>query len=324
METPADDLQQQCEALRNRGFEHLHDEEFEEALEVARQLEELRFSAAFEIAALAHDGLGNLEEAMRVLHRGVEAAPEAWTNWQLLGNFLSDLERFDEAEAAYEQALECEDPWADSIRLNQAVLANRRERFDQALEMLDLVEDPELRFHVAEQRIGILRRQDRQDEAEALAESILAEGRGHQDGGDALARTAAMLGRIHLEQGRDRGEIRQLVFDWIDRDRACVPLMALLRDVDGQCSDQAKSFELTVNVTFPDDHVLRRESAGFYLVCGVVADDADEALEFIRRLEDDNLGETFEIDEQRDSEADPQLLKGVYWRSGRIFYEDED
>ena len=325
MATPNEKIQQRTKSLVNQGFQHLHAREFEKALDVARQLEELQCFAAFELAALAHKGVGDREEAVRVLQRGAEAAPEVWSDWQLLGNSFSDLDRVKEAEAAYDQALRCEKVWTDSIRLNQAVLASRRERFDEALELLGQVVDVELRYHATEHRVNILRRLDRTDEAAAMAEAILEEEHGKEGDAESLARTAAALGRIHLEQGRDRTQLRERILKWMDQyRRACTPLMAVLRDVDGLWSDRARSFKLTVNVTFPDDHLLRAESAGFYVVCDVVADDVDEAMYFVRRLEAEDLGETFEIDQQRESDVDPQLLKGVYWRSGRVFYGDKD
>jgi tetratricopeptide (TPR) repeat protein len=325
METPDEEIQQRTKALVKQGFEHLQAREFQDAIDVARQLEELRFSAAFELASLAHQGMGNRDEAVRALQRGVDVAPEVWLNWQLLGNSFSDLDRFEEAGAAYEKALQCDQVWTDSVRLNQAVLASRQERFDEALELLGQVVDVQLRFHATEHRINILRRLDRTDEAAAMAEAILEEEHGKEGDVESLARTAAALGRIHLEQGRDRTRLRERILKWMEQYRRdCAPLMAVLRDVDGLWSDKARSFKLTVNVSFPEDHLLRGESAGFYVVCDVVADDVDEALYFVRRLEADDLGETFEIDQHRESDVDPQLLKGVYRRSGRVFYGDED
>lgn len=325
MQSPENDIQKRTETLANQGFEHLHAREFQKALDVACQLEELQCFAAFELAALAHKGMGAPDEAVRVLQRAVQEDSNVWSDWQLLGNSFSDLDRFDDAGAAYDQALQCENAWTDSVRLNKAVLASRRERFDEALELLGQIVDVELRLHATEHRINILRRLDRTDEAAAMAEAILAERHENDEDAESLARTAAVLGRIHLEQGRDRTEIRKRILTWMDQyRRASTPLMAVLRDVDGLWSDKARSFKLTVNVTFPDDHLLRAESAGFFIVCDVVADNADEALDFVRRLEADDLGETFAIEQQRESEVDPQWLKGVYWRSGRVFYKDED
>ena len=325
MASPKEVIQQQTNSLVDEGFKHLHARQFQEALDVARKLEDLQCFAGFELAALAHKGMGDREKAVRVLQRGVKEASEVWSDWQLLGNSFSDLDCADEAEAAYERALQCKDPWADSIHLNKAVLASRQERFDEALELLARIADCELRFHATEHRINILRRLDRTDEAATIAEAILAEDHGKEGDTESLARTAAMLGRIHLQQGRDRTQLRTRILTWMDQYRRdCAPLMAVLRDVDGLWSDRARSFKLTVNISFPDDHLLRAESAGFCVVCDVVADDLDEALYFVRRLEADEMGETFAIDRHRESEADPKLLKGVYWRSGRVFYGDED
>jgi tetratricopeptide (TPR) repeat protein len=324
MPSPDKDLQQHCDALMNQAYEHLEVEEFEEALEVARKLEELQFTAGFEIAALAHDGLGDLEAAVRVLHRGVEAAPDCWPNWQLLGNYLSDLDRFEEAEAAYEQALECDEVWEDSLRLNQAILAGRQQRYEQALELLDLVDDPELGLHVAEQWIANLKHMGRNDEAVALAERTLAENRENEEQGDTLARTAALLGRIWLDRDHDKEEIRQLVLGWLEVERGCEQLVALLRDLDGQFSETARGFDMTLHVQLPQGHALGDDASGFYVVCNVVADSPEEALEFARRLEPENLRPLLEIEEVRESEVDSQLPKGVYWHSGHVFYGNED
>ena len=54
----------------------MREEEFDQALKIASRLEKLRYSAAFEIGALAHAGQGNLTEAVALLERGVEKAPD--------------------------------------------------------------------------------------------------------------------------------------------------------------------------------------------------------------------------------------------------------
>ena len=44
----------------DRGFLYLQEEKFEEALEISKQLEKLRFTAAFDIGAQAYRALGNM------------------------------------------------------------------------------------------------------------------------------------------------------------------------------------------------------------------------------------------------------------------------
>lgn len=136
-----------AEKLLERGRGLLRDGEIDEALRMAERLHEMRYSGGFELSALAYAAQGRTEEAVRVLEEGVERAPQAWLNWQLLGNYRSDLGRFADAEAAYERALTCPDVQPSSVRLNQAILAHRQGDPRKALGFAGLVDDPELRFH---------------------------------------------------------------------------------------------------------------------------------------------------------------------------------
>jgi hypothetical protein len=69
----------------------------------------------------------------------VELAPTVWINWQLLGNYLSDIERYDEAASAYDEAFRCPGADESSIRLNQAILAARRHNTEQVLYYADSI-----------------------------------------------------------------------------------------------------------------------------------------------------------------------------------------
>jgi len=147
-----------CEALLRKGYARVREREFDSALEIAAQLESQRFSRAFEIAALAQAGKGDLDAAVAALQRGVEVAPDVWLNWQLLGNYLSDLGRYEDAEGAYNRALACPGSSTDSVRLNLAILANRRDRPAVALEFLDELHDPKVVARAREARISSFRR----------------------------------------------------------------------------------------------------------------------------------------------------------------------
>lgn len=136
-----------AEKLLERGRALLGDGEIDEALRVAGRLHGMRYSGGFELTALSYAAQGRLDEAVRVLEEGVEKAPKAWLNWQLLGSYRSDLGRFAEAEAAYERALTCPDVQPSSVRLKQAILAYRQGDPRKALGLAGLVDDPELRFH---------------------------------------------------------------------------------------------------------------------------------------------------------------------------------
>jgi tetratricopeptide (TPR) repeat protein len=325
MKTPNDDLDQRTEALMNQGFELLDEEEYEQALEVARELEKLESTGAFEIAALAHDGMDDVEEAVRVLHRGVEFAPDCWPNWQLLGNYLSDLDRFEEAEAAYEQALDCDDVWEASVRLNQAILAGRREWFDKALALLDKVDDPELALQVAENRVANLNGAGRPGEAAALAEQTLAANREDEEHGDSLARIAALLGQIHLAAGEDKTQLRKFALTWLDVDPLNEDIFELIRDLDGEYADAVHYYWLFLHAKLPEEHPLAADAVGYFVSYGVIAENPQEALEFARRFEDEQLAPLLECEEiDLVEEVDSSEPKGVCQRTAMQLYESED
>lgn len=126
-----------------------------EAMGVANKLHGLRYSGGFEVEAqaLARDGLK--DEAILVLQKGMEAAPTSWLNGNLLGNYLSDQGRYDEAFASYEAMLKV--PSADRVLIegNYALALRRagreaeaRSKIDEILQQ-DLSEsDPDLREFV--------------------------------------------------------------------------------------------------------------------------------------------------------------------------------
>ena len=324
METPEDELDQRIEALMNQGFDHLEQDEYEEALEVAQQLEEMQFTGAFEIAALAHDGMDDVDEAVRVLHRGVEAAPDCWPNWELLGNYLSDLERYEEAEEAYEQALQCDDPWTDSIRLNQAILAGRREWYGKALELLDTVDDPKLELQTTENRIANLKGLDRIEEARTLAEQVLAGDLDEEQDGDILARIAARLGQIRLAAGEDKAELRELAFRWLNVDPGSDLILDLIRHVDGKFADRVRYYRLLLHAEIPATHFLSSEATGYFVSYDVIAETAEEAFELLREFEDPELMPGLQIEEiELDADAKPDEPKGVCRRSPMHLYEGE-
>ena len=70
----------------DRGFELVNNGEYEDALDVGMQLKSMRHTSAFEIIALAHAGLDDLEQAIEILEEGVTQGPTVWLLWQLLGN----------------------------------------------------------------------------------------------------------------------------------------------------------------------------------------------------------------------------------------------
>ena len=122
-----------------RGLSYVKDGRTAKAMEVARELYSLRYSGGCEIEAqaLAQDGMK--DEAISVLRKGLEAAPTSWLNGNLLGNYLSDQGRYEEAFIAYEDALRT--PMADHILIeaNYAMALQRAGHDEEARAKIAMV-----------------------------------------------------------------------------------------------------------------------------------------------------------------------------------------
>ena len=315
----------QTEELTDKGRAYLEKHEFEKALEVAKELEALRYTAAFEIAAQAYAGMEELHNAIQVLERGVRVAPECWLNWQLLGNYRSENGDFDGATHAYHRALACEHVWESSVYLNLAILASRQENHDEVFHYLDRVVDKELEFHATEIRIGAFARSGQQQEAIALAQEVLQANPAENEPqtGDVLARIAAELCRIRLQRNEPEDVIKTEVIAALAYDPSNAGLLGILRDIDNQYSERAQYFRLLFHGKFSPSHPYAQEVAGYFATYDIVADSPEEAMIFAQQLEGEGDDVSFEIDSADALEPRPTEPKGVYWRSGRCFYERE-
>ena len=320
----SDITEKRCERLAEQGYRHLEDGQPEAALKVAAELEALEYTAAFEIAALAHAQRGDLAAAVEELKRGVDREPAVWVNWQLLGNYLSDLDRHEEAAAAYERALGCPGVEVSSIRLNQAVLALRRDAPEQALDHARMVEDPELASRAAAIEVEALIRAGRFDEAVLAGEAALAASEAKVDDPDELAPLAASVGRARWKRGAGPAEVFAFVLESLERyDPTNKDLLRLVRDVDDQHSATAQYHRLLVEARIPFTSPQYQKWRGYVVSYDVRADSLDEALSLVARMEPAELRGNLRIEEQEVLAGPSDDPKGVYARSVRHYYERE-
>lgn len=312
------------EELAEQGYALLDEGEFEVALELARELEKRQYTAAFDIAAQAHAGLEDIQLAIDTLERGVEQAPECWANWQLLGNYRSDLDDFRGAAEAYERALVCDDTWKDSIRLNQAILANRQEDYAGSIRYLDKIRDAELELLVADTRITALRGLDQTEEAFTLAEQCLADPDERTPKSDALAYIAAAQGKMRLQRGDDRTDIRQASFDAMARFGVCPAMLELLRHLDDRTSEGSRYLRLLIHGELPEPLQQTHDGLlGYFVTYDVVADAPESAMPWIQEIEDLTFpGVSVTLDEVAVIDEPPSQRSGIYWISGRSLYDD--
>jgi tetratricopeptide (TPR) repeat protein len=315
--------------LADEGYRCLREKEYDQALDVAAKLRKLRYTAGFEIAALANAALGNLEEAVRNLEEGVKLAGGPWLNWQLLGNYRSDLGRYDAAADAFEHALRCPGVWEASVQVNQAILQNRLQNYEGALTLVRTLTDPDLRYPAAMIEVGALAGLGRLEEAEALAARALHEADDTLDDDHAsnsiapyLAAIAVDLARIRLECGADPATVRAFAVDRMIHDETDHSLLALIRDIDNQYSAQAQYYRLLLNATIAETSPWRPDAEGYFFNCDVVADSPEEALSYLRRLDATHDVAHLRVDNVEIIEPRPESPKGVYRWSACFSYNE--
>lgn len=99
-------------------------------------------------------------------------------------------------------------------------------------------------------------------------------------------------------------------------------LLGLIRKIDGRYSADAQYYRLLVHVRLAEDSPLFGQVRGYFITYDVVAEDPDQGLEMVKEFEGEAVG-TVEVDEAEALEPRPEDPMGVYWRTGRAFYEKE-
>lgn len=315
-----------CDAERDpdelywEGMQAFREGRYEDALHIADELLELRNSATFEIRALALDAQGETEAAVECLEEGVATAPGVWLLWELLGNYRSDLERYEDAASAYEEALRCPDVNVGYVRLNQGILLGRRGRPEAGLEALDAVDDPDLSPQVLASRLGLLlelhRHEEVADLSAAALDGDLLEGEPSPVAVSLIYRHSASAAQA---LGEDPTAIRPLLIASVAWDTDSEHALDALRELEPQYSEETRIWRITANGR--DE---RLPGVGFIIWYDVAAETAYEAYELAREIEDEIGFDHLELDESEEVEARPDLPKGVHARGVRHTYDRDE
>ncbi|HOX06663.1 MAG TPA: hypothetical protein PK280_09690 [Planctomycetota bacterium] len=310
---------EKAKELSSQAHDCLRKQDYEGALALAKEIEALRYSAAYEIAGLAHSAMGNTKLAVEALERGVKKVPEVWLNWELLGNCLSDLGRYDEAAAAYEHAHQCPHVSHSYVYLNQAILAGRRGKHSEALANLDKVDDPSLRLGAAATRIRALECLGNRSQAVALAEKILTD-EVEDDKNGSLSYIAAILGRMRLQLGQPKRQVRDSAFGALRHSRISDELLSLIREIDNLSRPASQNYRLLIHVRMPKERQEPAGIKGYYVTYHVMAESQEQALAFAREFEEWMGPCQLEVSKSEVIGKTAGGLLGVCFRSARSGY----
>lgn len=309
------------EKLLNEGVEHLEAGRHSEALQVAFKLESVKGPLAFYLAARVFASFKNFDSAVFTMRRGVLKRPTFWPNWFYLGIYLGRLNKYEEALAAYDQALLCTEADADVIRLNMAILSITAKAYEAALSYLDGVEGPALRYCAASSRVAALEGAGRIAEAEALAESFLEEPpEGDEEYQKEVGPVAAALARIRLQQGHGKEEVRGFLMHCLEEHGCSIHVLhEIMRLGELRYSEESRYYRMVILSKLPMGHPWYREARGYCIGYGVISDSEQRALEMIDEFESSYGVESVELVDFSIDDTKPKEPMGVYWFSERFF-----
>ena len=299
------------------------------ALRIAKKLEGMKYSGSFEIQARAYADLGKPSKAIDVLREGTNKCPGVWLLWQLLGNYLSDAGRFEEAFEAYEKGLGTDEPYSESLNVNYAIALLRSGQAIQATERIRPILEASsfqelegsLRARILAVELEALRALGKCDAAVARFEAI-GDKKFGDDAGVELSMLWSEYARSLFELGRhhdaERAAVRSVRLHVQDKEA-----LWCLREIRRTpVSSQTNNYHLIVEGDWSNPSEKTDEKpTGFFASYSVCADSEEEAFSFVTELQPD------EVTNLRIAEAKVANTvtepKGVYSASGYAFYSAE-
>jgi tetratricopeptide (TPR) repeat protein len=308
--------------LMKQGYAALANNKPEEALTLARELQQLHHTSAFEIGARAYWSLKQPEKAITLLTQGTQVAPQLPVLWEYLGCYHSDLGQYAEAQAALERGIECADGSAGILLYNLAMVFSRWKKFDDAIRTLDRIVPQEslgpplplilqVRAHAF---LALGRFQDAITTATRGIEELdkvpdLAFG-DKTSSDHELSRLYTILARAHWLGTQDTNAAREFAHNAIEACPQNPSPFRLLRDLAAATSPNAKRMTLLLIGKWhqPDS---KGRPCGFYIRYTVLADTPEEALQFAAPFEPEEVRSSLAIDEWKEIPGPTNEPKGV-------------
>ncbi|MHC4728631.1 MAG: tetratricopeptide repeat protein [Planctomycetota bacterium] len=314
----------QVSSLIEEAYEHLDQSDYKVAVKIGKKLKKLRHSSAFEILALAYAGEEKTNKAIKALKEGVQKAPDAWSLWQLLGNYYSDEGSFEQSYEAYERALNCPRADISSVHLNYAIALKRNKKYPEALKHLDKVVSKETYLYSQCVQLEILNLSSQYDQAIRLASQLLKQGPKPEDFENHLPTIYVELGSAYWKSSEQTETALQYAWKAIAFDKQEKTAQWLIREIESQYSASSKYYRILVEGLWHEPLDDDTSIPGFFINYDVVAENEEEVLMYIKRFEPEVVHNSLKIEGIKILEESPNQPKGVYTVSGYMYFVDED
>lgn len=303
----------------DEGFQALEFYDTKKAIKIGKKLKRLKHTSAFEILALAYADDEKIKKAISILEEGVKVAPTIWRLWQLLGNYRSDNEEYDKAQICYQKALECPTASTNSIRYNSAIAYFRKEQYLDAENQINLIkldemngeeEEQSLALSIYSQHISILNQLKKYQEALKIASQVLKQKWNERCTGELASFYTSHADTLWLS-GNEKDA---LSFLWksIKLNHKNSDTLYLIRQIENKSSNTGKYYHILLEGVWSKALQDNCEKQGFFINYYVVAENLDQALTFIKRIEPKEYYSSISINEYEILEEDCNDLLGIY------------
>ena len=317
------------EQLMSEAEQALEQLDFRKALRIADRLLRLKHTAGFEYKARALWDMNRPQDAIAALQAGVAVAPQVWTLWEYLGEYLSDTGQHDEALEAFRKGLACDGSPKDSFLYNLALVYQRMGEHENALQLFDQAEEAirELSVPLLETaRAYSLIQLQRYTEAERALQKVKRTLDTMTDPELRLlteSMALAYTGLIYHKRDHDIIRARQYAVRALRLDKENPDAAALMRATNPIAEQPTPLWHILVEGVWSEPLEGVRTPIGFFANYWVIADTPDEALEYILPFEPPSARASLKVSEAEIEDTVQGEPKGVVrTQGGYIFFQE--
>ncbi|MEO0470380.1 MAG: tetratricopeptide repeat protein [Bacteroidota bacterium] len=315
--------------LGEEAWEAIGEEEFERAKEIGQQLIAGDYESGYRVLGSVHEQMGETEEAEAVLKKGIETYPENWELFLHLGTLYSEANRLEEAIKVLEDAAKLENVESYWIDMNKAVVYYKMQDVDAALNTLQKVTHPDMFNEAFALQLSILDEVGRYDlllevVEEGLEETIPPE---NDQDAEVMSRICFYAAKACYKE-EDEEATQFYLKQAIQYHRSNESTLELIRDIRAEYSDSATLYGIMVQALYEPETEEGKESFPFMTTYAVLAENEEEAMNYIRDFEIDDVKresmqvmevEIAEVEEGEESETE---AKGIYMVGGMGFMDE--
>ena len=318
-------MEASTEALVLQAWDHLEQEDYEAAEKLATTLMGVPEEAGFRIQSMIWLSREEEQKAMEVLEKGLKTFPQEWHLWLQYGNLLSQLGHFEEALAVFDKGLETAPDQPAWFYLNQAIVYFRQSKVDEALSLLQTIDDPEVITEAFSLQLSMLDQVDRHDlilEMAAEELEILPVPETMEEASK-LSHICYLIANAAWYEDKDKTEVLHYLRQSISFDRTNPQAIWLWREAYPEFIPNATGYQLLVQGSFASQE--EEEASVFLTTYQLVSTSLDAAMDMIKAYEIEDIDkDSLQVLEVEEMAATADQAIGIYEVGGLGLIDPEE